>query len=1137
MKKITRWATALATVLFVSSIGLNTHAVEVPTLTPVWKSVTVPTAVDARQGVLKDGKWYIQNKATKTVEVWTQEGKSSTEFYESGTGANICTDDAGNIIVRIGVFPNSFSSFAAELRIIPADGSVPVDVFLTGIPAGRCDYFGHAQGNVLSSNGGKLYFTIGTAQVAVIHIANGVQSVNKTLFVPIAVTADASTIVYSFTTDEKEHVIVAKRGTDSYLDCIWNNDILVSTPLVTPKKHSINGCALFTMGGENYIVYPNSASAAYKDGFSIAGFSTDGNNTELINHPETLPAAPNIIQADWFGVEVVSDTQAKIYQYCPGGYFAMYEFEMPTPIEKADAGLSFEDATVVKIMGNVNFTNTLTKATDAALTFTSSNIAVATVDATGEVTILAEGETTIKVTSAKNAGYKTGEASYTLTVNPAVEPITPIFNYTIKTVTKIADEADFTNALEKNTDGVIVYESSVPAVATVNDEGLVHIVGVGTTTITAKVAATAVYTTATTSYELTVSPIPPIQVKTLWEKTAAAGSNYSWCTGSNQRDISYYNGVLYVQDKDAKLIRKVNATTGADDGTIATGSGGASVTVADDGTILYSLAFANTNKLGVAKWTNNQEIIMDGAEEMIGTPGRIDFFSAYGSIANGYFAAASINGSDAICVWPIKNGAIAEPLKPIIFKGKRGQFSASADIYPVSANSFWVSESTAAPKFFTMNEGRTDVTVQSFGDVAPTKTASGVAQFTYKRKTYVVCAESVNGSISVYDITAGISQAVLVTKTVDLGAVSDGGVKHCPIAVNPVADGVEIFVYATNNGIAAYKFMDTNAVELVAPTFEYANVTVTKTVTDEIFANPLNTNTNGKVTYGSSDKTVATIDDFGNVTILKAGIVTISATAAASEGYSAANASYQLTVSLVTPVIVFANEVETKTYGDVAFTNVLTNEAEVEATYSSSDHAVATVSAEGLVTILKGGTTTIKATTTATEIYKSVEATYVLTVNLATPTFEYVTVVVDKTEGDAKFTNTLTSTTDGVITYVSSDPTIATIAANGEVTVLKNGGTTITASAAASEKYAAATAAYTLNIAKAVGMNANDLEVIISKTANGIIVQFEGKASIEVYNINGMLLDKQEAINEYRIILNQGMYVVRVNGVSYKVIR
>ncbi len=89
---------------------------------------------------------------------------------------------------------------------------------------------------------------------------------------------------------------------------------------------------------------------------------------------------------------------------------------------KQPAGLAYATATIEKEVGDEAFTNELTNPHGLTVSYASSNEKVATVDAKGKVTILAEGTTTITASSEETSTYKAGTASYTLTVKKPVEP-------------------------------------------------------------------------------------------------------------------------------------------------------------------------------------------------------------------------------------------------------------------------------------------------------------------------------------------------------------------------------------------------------------------------------------------------------------------------------------------------------------------------------------------------------------------------------------------------------------------------------------------------------------------------------------------------------------------------------------------
>ncbi len=85
--------------------------------------------------------------------------------------------------------------------------------------------------------------------------------------------------------------------------------------------------------------------------------------------------------------------------------------------DKEHAGLQFSETSCTAVLGQAFTAPELTKATNAAVTFSSSNTDVATVDATsGTVTLVGAGTTTIKAEAPENDTYTAGSAQYTLTV-------------------------------------------------------------------------------------------------------------------------------------------------------------------------------------------------------------------------------------------------------------------------------------------------------------------------------------------------------------------------------------------------------------------------------------------------------------------------------------------------------------------------------------------------------------------------------------------------------------------------------------------------------------------------------------------------------------------------------------------------
>lgn len=154
------------------------------------------------------------------------------------------------------------------------------------------------------------------------------------------------------------------------------------------------------------------------------------------------------------------------------------------------------------------------------------------------------------------------------------------------------------------------------------------------------------------------------------------------------------------------------------------------------------------------------------------------------------------------------------------------------------------------------------------------------------------------------------------------------------------------------------------------------------------------------------------------------------------------------------------------------------------------------------------------------------------------PTVSFTEATVTKKDIDAKFTNTLVNP-DGVeVAYSSNDETVATVdAATGEVTILKDGTTTITATTVETEAFNSIQVSYVLTVTKGSGIDNVASSVSIEMVSDGIQLQFEGAANIEVYTVNGVMIEKTTSTDNCHIPLNKGMYLVKINNDLHKVVR
>lgn len=137
-----------------------------------------------------------------------------------------------------------------------------------------------------------------------------------------------------------------------------------------------------------------------------------------------------------------------------------------------------------------------------------------------------------------------------------------------------------------------------------------------------------------------------------------------------------------------------------------------------------------------------------------------------------------------------------------------------------------------------------------------------------------------------------------------------------------------------------------------------------------------------------------------------------------------------------------------------------------EVVFSSSNESVAKFDEDGKLIAVAPGTTTITASISGSETYRDAKDEYTLTVGLTSSDLRYNPTSVTVTYG-GNFTKPKLSSAngyDGTITYTSSNPSVAEVDENGDVTIHAVGETIITASGAATPYLKASEASFTLTV-------------------------------------------------------------------------
>lgn len=202
--------------------------------------------------------------------------------------------------------------------------------------------------------------------------------------------------------------------------------------------------------------------------------------------------------------------------------------------------------------------------------------------------------------------------------------------------------------------------------------------------------------------------------------------------------------------------------------------------------------------------------------------------------------------------------------------------------------------------------------------------------------------------------------------------------------------------------------------------------------------------------WESTDAAVAKVQYSSGRYVLyayKNGTTTITATATDGSGVTA---SCEVTVNINYPVQGISLNHDAKTFTKAGETLQLTatiypdSATNKTVTWKSSDKTVATVDESGLVTAVGNGTADITATTED----GNYTATCQVTVEIPelTLSLDKTELTLTQTEEQQKLTATV-SDTEEKVTWLSSDPFVATVTRDGTVTAIANGTATITASA------------------------------------------------------------------------------------------
>ncbi|RYE23652.1 MAG: T9SS type A sorting domain-containing protein [Sphingobacteriales bacterium] len=711
-----------------------------------------------------------------------------------------------------------------------------------------------------------------------------------------------------------------------------------------------------------------------------------------------------------------------------------------------------------KTVGDADFNPGASASSGLAITYSSSNTSVATI-VSNLVHIVGAGTATITATQLGDANYAGASASTTLTVNKRAQTITfePL-------PTKLRSDADFSPNASASSSLPITYSSSNPAVAIIVDN-MVRFVGAGSTTITANQGGDATYNAATAvTQNLNVNrgvqlisfpiipPKTPVDVDFDPGSTSNSGLQTVY-TSSNPAVATIVGRLVHIVGLGSTVI----TSSQAGDANYEPASVSRTLIVSSlvqviDFPVIASAAIGDADfdpgatvnsGLPITYTSSNPAVatIVANKIHIVGTGATSITASQPG---NGVYAAAESRTRQLVVTKQIQT--ITFPIFPVKTIGE-ADFATGATI------------NTPLPIIYTSsNPAVATVTggiVHIVGTGTTTITAAQPGDGTYEAATSVSRTLTVNGNTAQIVLISPIADKPFNTPDFNPGAVSNSGLAIVYTSSNPaVATIVNNQIHIVGIGTTTITATQPGSVDYAAasasttmnvikgtPTIFFPGIPL-KTVNNPDFDLFASTTAGLPITYSSNNLAVATIVN-GKVHLVGVGTAIITASQPGNANYNPSSADQTLTVDKGVQFITFPAIPQTSP-STADFDPGATASSGLPITYTSSDLSVATIVA-GKIRVIGLGTATITASQPGNVNYNA--ATDVVRTITIGKAFQSITFpsITAKLLGTADFDPGATTSSGLIITYTSSDPTVATIVA-GKIHIVGLGSTTITAS-------------------------------------------------------------------------------------------
>jgi len=725
-------------------------------------------------------------------------------------------------------------------------------------------------------------------------------------------------------------------------------------------------------------------------------------------------------------------------------------------------------------------------ATDKTVTWSSSDESIATVDQNGKVTAVKEG--TASVTAA--AGGKTGTC-----VVKVAKIVIPVTGITLdKTQLNMArgESVTLTATVSPNnaTDQTVTWSSTDATIAYVTQDGTVVALKAGSAVITAKAGEKM----ATCVVTITV-PVESIRLDrsavTLEEGGQTMLIAYVSPSDATDQSVTWSSSAPTIASVDAQ-----GQVTALVEGTaVITAKAGeksatCEVTVAKKVIPVSSITLDNTSLVMIKGETATLMATVSPADA---TDKTVTWSSSDATIASvdqsgkvtalkGGSATITAKAGDVSATCEV---SITVPVQSITLDKTSleltggATYTLTATVNPSDATDKTVTWSTSDAavatvdqngKVSAINNGNATITASAGGMQATCSVTVSVAveSIALDRNTVTLEEGQTTTLIAMVSPSNAADKTVTWSSSNEAVATVDQSGK-----LTAVKEGsATITAKAGGKSATCAVTVAKSVVPVTSVTLDKSSVNLTKGQSVTLVATVLPADaTNKTVTWSSTDNTVASVNQNGQVTALKGGSATITAKAGEM------SATCQVSITVPVQSVSLDKQSLSLIEGNSATLIATINPSDATdntLSWSSSNTSVATVDQQGMVTAVKEGTATITVTASGQSAQCSVTVSKKI-VHVSSITLDKTSLDMSKGQSVNLIATLNPADATFAVSWISSNTGVASVDNNGKVTAVGAGNATITAKA--DGKMASCSVTVTVDV-ESVTLDKTSLEMV-----------------------------------------------------------